>query len=73
VKLYQELENRSLLILGSRFTDWLARFFMRTPRRLRLSADQRFPSFVADEDAPADTNLIVFLNHFSRGTRAFAS
>jgi hypothetical protein len=73
VNLYQELEDHSLLILGSRFSDWLARFFLRTPRRQRLSADQRFPSFIADQDASADTNLILFLNHFSRGTRVFSS
>src|SRR5262249_23696821 len=69
--LFKELEDRSLLILGSQFGDWLARFFLRTPRRQRLSAGYKRPSFVADSDIAADNNLIVFLNHFSRGTRVF--
>jgi hypothetical protein len=69
--LYKELEDNSLLILGSGFSDWLARFFLRTPRRQRLSAGSKCPSFVADPEFAADNNLIVFLSHFSRGTRVF--
>jgi hypothetical protein len=73
VKLYDELAKHSLLILGSRLTDWLARFFLRTPRLQRLSADQKYPSFIADPDVSADANLIVFLNYFSRKTRVFSA
>lgn len=69
--LYKELEDRSLLILGSGFSDWLARFFLRAPRRERLSAGNKRPSFVVDPEIAGDSNLILFLNRFSRGTRVF--
>ncbi len=69
--LYRELEDHSLLILGSGFSDWLARFFLRLPRRQRLSAGSTRPSFVADAEIAGDSNLILFLNHFSRSTRVF--
>ncbi len=69
--LYREVEDSSLLILGCRFNDWLARFFLRAWRRMRLSAGSKQPIFVADREISADTNLIDFLNSFSRGTRIF--
>src|SRR5215467_1544524 len=62
--LYKELQDHSLLILGSRFSDWLARFFLRTPRRERLSAGSKMPTFVADSEVAIDPNLTGFLNHF---------
>jgi hypothetical protein len=71
--LYKELEDRSLLILGSRFSDWLARFFLRAPRTSRLSAGSKLPSFIADPEIARDNNLIVFLNNFSRDTRVFST
>lgn len=71
--LYKELEDRSLLILGSRFSDWLARFFLRAPRTSRLSAGSKLPSFIADTEIARDNNLIVFLNNFSRDTRVFSA
>ena len=71
--LYKELEDRSLLILGSRFSDWLARFFLRAPRTNRLSAGSKLPSFIADIEIARDNNLIVFLNNFSRDTRVFSA
>ncbi len=69
--LYREVEDRSLLILGCRFNDWLARFFLRAWRKTRLSAGYKQPIFVADREIEHDTNLIDFLNSFSRGTRVF--
>jgi hypothetical protein len=69
--LYKEMEDNSLLILGSGFSDWLARFFLRAPRRQRLSAEKDRPSFVADPEIAADNNLILFLRHFSRDTLVF--
>ena len=71
--LYKELEDRSLLILGSRFSDWLARFFLRAPRTNRLSAGSKLPSFIADLEIAGDNNLILFLNNFSRDTRVFSA
>jgi len=69
--LFREVEDRSLLILGCRFNDWLARFFLRGWRRMRLSAGYKQPIFVADREVARDTNLIGFLNSFSRGTKIF--
>jgi len=36
-KLFQELRNNHLLLIGNRFPDWLARFFIRLTRGGRLS------------------------------------
>jgi hypothetical protein len=70
-KLYNELAEKSLLILGSRFSGWLARFFLRLPRQKRLSVRTKFPSFVADADISGDETMIFFLDNFSRNIRVF--
>jgi hypothetical protein len=70
-RLYKQVEDSSLLILGCRFNDWLARFFLRGWRRMRLSAGYKHPVFVADREIARDTNLVDFLNSFSRGIKVF--
>ncbi len=69
--LYKEVEERCLLILGCRFNDWLARFFLRSWRNGRLSDRHSRPVFVADRDVAGDKSLIDFLKNFSRGTTVF--
>lgn len=72
--LFDELNRNSLLILGCNFGDWLARFFIRTSKRRRLSDGQgRAPDYVADSRINSDANLVFFLNHFSSGTKIYES
>jgi hypothetical protein len=70
-KLYRELEDRSILILGCSFDDWLARFFLRVYRRPRLSLGSPRPIFVADREVTGDSKLIEFLDSFGPGIRVF--
>jgi hypothetical protein len=70
--LFDELNRHSLLILGSSLNGWLARFFMRMAKRQRLSAGGK-TDYIADSMMSTDPNLVLFLTHFSRGTRIFRS
>jgi TIR domain/SIR2-like domain len=68
--LFDELNRKSLLIVGSRLSGWLARFFMRMAKRQRLSAGGK-TDYIADSTLSSDANLVLFLRHFSRGTKIF--
>jgi len=70
--LFDELNRNSLLVIGSSLSGWLARFFMRMAKRQRLSAGGR-TDYIADSAMSGDPNLVLFLTHFSRGTRIFRS
>jgi len=70
-RLYGEMEPRALLILGCRFNDWLARFFLRCWRNVRFSQGGALPVFVADQSIAQDKNLLEFFKTFSRGTTVF--
>lgn len=62
--LFDELGRRSLLVLGSSFGGWLARFFLRAAKRQRLRGG-RGSDYVADDTIRGDANLVLFLHHFS--------
>jgi len=70
-RLYSEMEPRALLILGCRFDDWIARFFLRCWRNVRFSQGGTLPVFVADQAVAQDKNLLEFFKTFSRGTTVF--
>ncbi len=69
--LFDELNRSHLLILGCGFGDWLARFFIRTPKRNRLLNARGTTDFVADAKIIGDDSLLLFLRHFSAGTKVF--
>jgi hypothetical protein len=69
--LFDELENNHLLILGANFSDWLARFFLRTAKRHRLSDPRPVLEILADTRTHHDAALMLFLRHFSSRTRVF--
>jgi hypothetical protein len=63
-RLFQVLESSNLLLLGSSFSDWLARFFIRlTTQDDRPSRTQRH-DFIADPGLQGDPKLRLFLKHF---------
>jgi len=70
--LFDELNNQSLLILGSRFSGWLARFFMRMAKGRRLSSRGR-QDYIADLSVSSDEEQVMFLKSFSRATKIYRS
>jgi hypothetical protein len=72
-KLFDELQNKHLLLLGCSFSDWLARFFLRAAKRKRLSESRNVVEFVVDDYTLRDDHLVLFLQQFSRSTRIFRS
>jgi TIR domain-containing protein/SIR2-like protein len=70
--LFDELNRRHLLILGSSFSDWLARFFIRVAKRERLSTSRGTKTdIVADDKVRESPGLVLFLQHFSTRTKVF--
>ena len=70
--LFDELNRQSLLVLGSRFSGWLARFFMRMSKRQRLSAGGK-SDYVVDTEVSSDGNQVLFLKNFSKATKVYRS
>jgi hypothetical protein len=70
-RLFDELGKSQLLILGSRFPDWLARFFLRSARRERLWLARGKTDVLADSRAREDAGLVLFLQHFSARTKVY--
>lgn len=67
--LFDELQNNHLLVMGCAFPDWLARFFIRIAKSRQLSMQRSESEILVDPRIAADTGLVVFLEHFSYGTR----
>ena len=59
-----------MLIIGSGFSNWLARFFIRLAQNDRLWM-ARGGTIIADQRALEDDALLDFLRHFSSRTRVF--
>jgi hypothetical protein len=71
-RLFDELHKSHLLFLGCRFSDWLARFFLRTAKTVALSENRKFKEFLVDDAVVRDDNLTLFLKSFSRNTQVLA-
>ena len=67
IKFLNELQQRSLLLIGCNFPEWLSRFFLRLTNQGRLSEVQRKREWLIDEQS-LDKDLIFFLESFSGGT-----
>lgn len=65
------LGSHSLLIIGSGYSDWLARFFLRVTKRERLLLARRKTDFVADARVRDESGLKSFLRQFNAGTKVF--
>ncbi len=70
-RLFDELKEKHLLLLGEDFPDWLARFFLRTARQHRLIESRDRLQILADSHTAQDRSLVTFLQHFSNGTRIY--
>jgi hypothetical protein len=71
-KLFHELEHNHLLFIGSSFTNWLARLFLRMAKRHRLSDPREVGEVVADGHTLEDDPLMGFLQQVSVRTRIYA-
>jgi len=70
-KLFHELEHNHLLFIGSNFTNWLARLFLRMAKRQRLSDPRDVGEILADDHSSQDDRLMVFLQQVSVRTRIY--
>lgn len=70
-KLFHELEHNHLLLIGSNFSNWLARLFLRMAKRRRLSDPRDVGEVVADSQAALDGRLMAFLQQVSVRTRVY--
>ena len=71
-KLFHELEHSHLLIIGSNFSNWLARLFLRMAKRKRLSDPRDVGEVLADDHTGGDERLMVFLQQVSMRTRVYS-
>jgi hypothetical protein len=70
-KLFHELEHSHLLFIGSNFTNWLARLFLRMAKRQRLSDPRDVGEIMADDHTSQDERLMSFLQQVSVRTRIY--
>lgn len=70
-KLFDELKQHHLLLIGTGFPDWLARFFLRLLKDEPLSlSTNRTAEYLAEaETADTGSRLAFFLDRFSHKTR----
>ncbi len=71
-RLFYELEHNHLLIIGSNFSNWLARLFLRMAKRRRLSDPRDVGEVLADDHSESDERLMAFLQQVSVRTRVYA-
>ncbi|MBS0192797.1 MAG: toll/interleukin-1 receptor domain-containing protein [Proteobacteria bacterium] len=70
-KLFHELEHNHLLLIGSDFSNWLARLFLRMAKRQRLSDPREVTEVLADDHTLQDGRLVAFLQQVSVRTRVY--
>jgi hypothetical protein len=70
-KLFYELEHSHILLIGSNFSNWLARMFLRMAKRRRLSDPRDVGEVLADDHSGSDERLISFLQQVSVRTRVY--
>jgi hypothetical protein len=70
-KLFHELEHNHLLLIGSDFSNWLARLFLRMAKRRRLSDPRDVGEVFADDHTMKDDRLVAFLQQVSVRTRVY--
>jgi hypothetical protein len=70
-KLFHELEHNHLLLIGSDFSNWLARLFLRMAKRKRLSDPRDVGEVFADDHTLKDERLVAFLQQVSVRTRVY--
>ena len=70
-KLFYELEHSHILLIGSNFSNWLVRMFLRMAKRRRLSDPREVGEVLADDHSGSDERLMAFLQQVSVRTRVY--
>jgi hypothetical protein len=72
-RLFEELEDQHLMLLGEGFSDWLARLFLRVTRssRDRRLSESREVGETVVETRPNDAGLFQFIRTFSSETLVY--
>ena len=66
------LRDHHLLFIGNSFSDWLARFFVRTARGERLSAPHGKEIFIVDDEFRRSSTMTAFFQGFCWETNILA-
>jgi hypothetical protein len=61
--LFNALREQRILLIGTRLTGWLTRFFLRTSSADRLR-DARRADYLVDQSASSDSDQTLFFEHF---------
>jgi hypothetical protein len=61
------LANNNLLFLGTDFSDWLARFFLRVIKTKPLNEDRRLPFLLAESRMRRDVDAVLFYDALGGG------
>lgn len=69
-RLFSELRQRNLLLIGCNFADWLSRFFIRMSNTQRLAERRSKREFLIEQAADGG-GLTLFLERFSPSTWVF--
>ena len=67
--LFDALRNSHLLFIGCAFPDWLSRFLLRIAKSRQLSLRRTEMELLVGSLANRDSDLVVFLRHFSPRTK----
>jgi len=70
-RLFDELRDSNLLIIGNGFPDWLARFLIRLAKSERILAERSKYEYLVASPSPDNKSLLAFLRSFSRETQFF--
>lgn len=71
--LFRNLRNRSLLLIGSPFDDWMVRFFLRVAKGQRLS-DRSGPfDYLAENPDEVNSPLVFFFDHVVKSGEVLGS
>jgi len=67
--LFDALRDNHLLFIGCAFPDWLSRFLLRIAKSRQLSLRRTEMELLVGSLANRDSDLLVFLRHFSKRTK----
>jgi TIR domain/SIR2-like domain len=67
-RIFEELYERPLLLLGNSFPDWLTRMFLRMTRKNALDYREIPKQYLADDQLKHDPLLCFFLRNFTTNT-----
>lgn len=71
-RMFSQLKNRNLLLIGCTFCDWLVPFFLRLSNSERLFSVRTKKEFLVGGGTTRNRDFVAFLDYFSQDTRCYA-